>query len=63
MSDDDRKWTFELRKGVKFHDGQPFNADAVVAYFTKMIDKTYNVSAYGLWSAIESTVKVDDTQS
>lgn len=60
VSDDDRKWTFVLRKGVKFHDGQPFNADAVVAYFTKMIDKTYNVSAYGLWSAIESTVKVDD---
>ena len=60
VSNDDRKWTFELRKGVKFHDGQAFNADAVVAYFTKMIDKTYNVSAYGLWSAIESTVKVDD---
>jgi glutathione transport system substrate-binding protein len=60
-SDDDRTWTFTLRQGAKFHDGTPFNADAVVAYFTKMIDKTYNLSAYSLWSPIESTTKVDDS--
>ena len=26
--DDPIKWTFTLRRGVKFHDGSPFNADA-----------------------------------
>lgn len=29
MSDDGRAWTFELREGVTFHDGTPFNATAV----------------------------------
>jgi peptide/nickel transport system substrate-binding protein len=28
--DSGRIWTFHLRKGIKFHDGTPFNADAVV---------------------------------
>ena len=29
ISDDGKTYTFELQKGVKFHDGTPFDAEAV----------------------------------
>ena len=32
------KWTLELRKGVVFHDGTPFDAQAVVDSFNRMLD-------------------------
>jgi len=36
---DKTKWTFNLRKGVKFHDGSEFNADAVIFNFDKLLNK------------------------
>jgi peptide/nickel transport system substrate-binding protein len=46
-SDDSLEWTFELRKGVKFHDGTDFNADAVVFNFERWwdTDNPYNLGA------------------
>lgn len=38
ISEDGKEWIFHLRKGVKFHDGTPFNAGAVVFSFLRQID-------------------------
>jgi peptide/nickel transport system substrate-binding protein len=37
-SKDGRTWTFNLRRGIKFHDGTPFDADAVVFTFFRQMD-------------------------
>lgn len=37
---DKTKWLFKLRQGVKFHDGSPFNAGAVVWNYDKLLNKT-----------------------
>ena len=37
QSKDGLTWTFFLRKGVKFHDGTPFNAEAVKVFIERMI--------------------------
>jgi peptide/nickel transport system substrate-binding protein len=44
-SDDGLEWTFHLREGVTFHDGTPFNADAVVFNFERWwdLDNPYNL--------------------
>ena len=38
VSEDGKVYTFHLRKGVTFHDGTPFNADAVVFNLRRVID-------------------------
>lgn len=37
-NEDSTRWTLELRDDVTFHDGTPFNADAVVFNFQRMAD-------------------------
>ncbi|MBI1958734.1 MAG: hypothetical protein HYS36_05855, partial [Candidatus Rokubacteria bacterium] len=34
---DDRTWQFRLRRGVVFHDGEPFNAEAVRFTFQRVL--------------------------
>lgn len=41
ISPDGLVYTFKLRDGVKFHDGMPFNADAVVFNFRRIIDPSF----------------------
>lgn len=46
-SENGLEWTFHLRQGVTFHDGTPFNADAVVFNFERWwdTDNPYNLGA------------------
>ncbi|HET8678721.1 MAG TPA: ABC transporter substrate-binding protein, partial [bacterium] len=60
-SADGRTWTFRLRQGVRFHDGTPFNADAVVFNVTRAIDPQLRLFAGTFaWSGVKSARKVDD---
>jgi peptide/nickel transport system substrate-binding protein len=34
-----RSWTFQIRRGVRFHDGTPLTADDVVATFKRLLTK------------------------
>jgi len=46
ISEDGLTYTFPLREGVKFHDGTPFNANAVVFSIGRMM-KDRNVTFFG----------------
>jgi peptide/nickel transport system substrate-binding protein len=41
VSKDRRTYTFQLRRGVRFHDGTLFNAQSVVFTFRSIIDKSF----------------------
>jgi peptide/nickel transport system substrate-binding protein len=52
------RWRFELRRGVKFHNGNDFNADDVVFSIQRALAPTSN---YGIFvDTVAEVVKVDD---
>ncbi|QTF07846.1 glycosyl transferase [Brenneria izadpanahii] len=53
-------WTFKLRPGVTFHDGTPFNADAVVANFNRHLDTQRGLAASGKIRAFLGSVNKKD---
>ncbi|MBI5132620.1 MAG: ABC transporter substrate-binding protein [Rhodopseudomonas palustris] len=64
---DKTKWTFKLRPGVTFHDGTPFNADAVVWNVDKVLNKEapqFDASQVGVTASrmptLVSAKKIDD---
>jgi peptide/nickel transport system substrate-binding protein len=65
---DKTKWIFKLRDGVKFHDGSPFTADAVVWNVQKVLDKNalhFDASQVGVTASrmptLRSARKIDDS--
>jgi ABC-type transport system substrate-binding protein len=60
VSKDGLTWTFRLRRGVVFHDGTPFDADAVVFDIQRQIDPNVNKSNRPLWDPISGARKIDD---
>ena len=66
-ANDKTKWTFKLRPGVTFHDGSPFNADAVVWNVEKVLKPDapqYDASQVGVTASrmptLASARKIDD---
>lgn len=67
VSQDGLEIIFHLRKGVKFHDGTDFKADAVVFSWARQYDTKHPFHKYGEWaywnyinSDIKEAVKIDD---
>ncbi len=66
VSSDGLTWTFNLRKDVKFHDGTPLNAEAVVFSLERQRDKNhpYHCANCRRWGAkfgmVKETVAVDE---
>ncbi len=51
-SDDLRTWTFHLRRGIRWHNGDAFNADDVIFNFTRWLDPRTGSSNQGLFGAM-----------
>jgi peptide/nickel transport system substrate-binding protein len=59
-ADDATKWTFTLREGVTFHDGSPFNAEAVVWNVQKVLDEAaphFDASQVGVTASRMPTLR------
>lgn len=59
-SEDFTKWTLELRKGVKFSDGTPLDADAVVQHLKRLVEAGKTTIAPVVAEMVEKYEKPDN---
>jgi len=52
-------WTFHLRDGIRFHDGTPFDAEAVRRNFARVMDPVANHKRLVLFDMIDRVEAVD----
>ncbi len=57
---DDTTWEFKLQEGVKFHDGEDFNAEAVKKSLDRVRDPEVGSPRFYLYEMINSVEAVDD---
>jgi peptide/nickel transport system substrate-binding protein len=60
VSPDATEFTLKLKRGIKFHDGQPFNAEAVKVNFDRRFDPKAGTKLYFLVAQIESVTVIDE---
>ena len=67
ISEDGLEYVFTLREGVTFHDGSPFNAEAVKFNFDRMLDENHPYANTGpfplsfFFASVENVEAVDDS--
>ena len=59
-SQDGKEWTIALRRGVAFHDGTKFNADAVVHNWSRLLQPENNFKGRSSIAPIQSVEKLDE---
>ena len=62
LSEDGKIWTVKLRKGVSFHDGTPFNAEAVVSHWQRLLDPKNRFRGRLLLRPLVSVEKTGDDE-
>ncbi|HXV78549.1 MAG TPA: ABC transporter substrate-binding protein [Candidatus Binatia bacterium] len=56
-----KKWVFNLRKGVRFHDGSPFTAKDVIYSYQRILDHKKSPQRYALTDITEMNAADDHT--